>query len=483
MDPNQYKFDFDRGKYITEGERFRSEASPETDINVSKLGATHPDGSTEPQGEQKSDTRRKGNTGAKVTEEKSDYNHADESPTDQQHTNKQDAAPEEDLFDREAVMKFINDAGLLSYNVRAFRITNYLNSLFKLSHLLTMSKLHREAITEVQSDIAEMIHEHVVSLKADGKYDDLVLQVQQFKLATQIFDAFGESVDNYSVHDMFTTTDTDLERQFRAADAKLGNEGIGLVYGNKYGDLGDPTGYEIDVILFVADEECMNRLQDYAQNRFHSMNDKYRKYIATVESESIRRRYDTIVSDGDSVSKHNFRLPETIQVPHAVDGKPYRDHLFVNPETGVASIKLNTWEAGVIEEEEKRSDFVCWIRNPSRGSWALCLPYEEEGDIKPTYPDFIIVRRDDILGYVIDILEPHNPEYKDNLGKAKGFAEYARQNPGLGRIQIIRLSKDASGNNKFKRLDMAKSATRKKVLESMTIEELDHIFDTDGFFD
>lgn len=483
VDPNQYKFDFDRGKYITEGERFRSEASPETDINVSKLGATHPDGSTEPQGEQKSDTRRKGNTGAKVTEEKSDYNHADESPTDQQHTNKQDAAPEEDLFDREAVMKFINDAGLLSYNVRAFRITNYLNSLFKLSHLLTMSKLHREAITEVQSDIAEMIHEHVVSLKADGKYDDLVLQVQQFKLATQIFDAFGESVDNYSVHDMFTTTDTDLERQFRAADAKLGNEGIGLVYGNKYGDLGDPTGYEIDVILFVADEECMNRLQDYAQNRFHSMNDKYRKYIATVESESIRRRYDTIVSDGDSVSKHNFRLPETIQVPHAVDGKPYRDHLFVNPETGVASIKLNTWEAGVIEEEEKRSDFVCWIRNPSRGSWALCLPYEEEGDIKPTYPDFIIVRRDDILGYVIDILEPHNPEYKDNLGKAKGFAEYARQNPGLGRIQIIRLSKDASGNNKFKRLDMAKSATRKKVLESMTIEELDHIFDTDGFFD
>lgn len=483
VDPNQYKFDFDRGKYITEGERFRSEASPETDINVSKLGATHPDGSTEPQGEQKSDTRRKGNTGAKVTEEKSDYNHADESPTDQQHTNKQDAAPEEDLFDREAVMKFINDAGLLSYNVRAFRITNYLNSLFKLSHLLTMSKLHREAITEVQSDIAEMIHEHVVSLKAGGKYDDLVLQVQQFKLATQIFDAFGESVDNYSVHDMFTTTDTDLERQFRAADAKLGNEGIGLVYGNKYGDLGDPTGYEIDVILFVADEECMNRLQDYAQDRFHSMNDKYRKYIATVESESIRRRYDTIVSDGDSVSKHNFRLPETIQVPHAVDGKPYRDHLFVNPETGVASIKLNTWEAGVIEEEEKRSDFVCWIRNPSRGSWALCLPYEEEGDIKPTYPDFIIVRRDDILGYVIDILEPHNPEYKDNLGKAKGFAEYARQNPGLGRIQIIRLSKDASGNNKFKRLDMAKSATRKKVLESMTIEELDHIFDTDGFFD
>ena len=48
-----------------------------------------------------------------------------------------------DLFDREEVMKFINDAGLLSYNVRAVRINNYLTSLFKMAHLLTMSGLHR----------------------------------------------------------------------------------------------------------------------------------------------------------------------------------------------------------------------------------------------------------------------------------------------------------------------------------------------------
>ena len=41
---------------------------------------------------------------------------------------------------------------------------------------------------------------------------------------------------------------------------------------------------------------------------------------------------------------------------------------------------------------------------------------------------------------MIDILEPHNPEFKDNLGKAKGFAEYARQNPGVGRIQLILMS-------------------------------------------
>ena len=131
---------------------------------------------------------------------------------------------------------------------------------------------------------------------------------------------------------------------------------------------------------------------------------------------------------------------------------------------------------------DRKDDFVCWIRNPSRGSWALCIPYEIDNEIKPTFPDFIVVRKEDVLGYVIDILEPHNSELKDNLGKAKGFAEYARQNPGVGRIQLIRMSKDAAGNNRFKRLDMSKSAIRDKVSHAMTNDELDHIFDVDGFF-
>ena len=388
----------------------------------------------------------------------------------------------EDLFDREAVMKFINDAGLLSYNVRAVRISNYLNSLFKMAHLLTMSGLNKEAIREIQTEIADMIHFYVEELKTAGTYDELVLQVKQFKLATQIFDAFGETVDNYSVHNLFTTTDTDVDRQFRIANIKLGNEGIGMVYGNKYMDEANPNEFKIDVILFVADEECIKKLNNYAEVRFHGLNDDYRRYIARIDSEKIRRQYDSIVSDGDIVSKHNFRLPETIQVHHETGGKEYRNHLFVSDVTGVATMKLNTWESGVIEEEEKQNDFVCWIRNPSRASWALCIPYEIDNETKPTFPDFIIIRRDDMLGYVIDILEPHNPEFKDNLGKAKAFAEYARQNPGVGRIQLIRMSKDATGKNRFKRLDMSKSAIRDKVSHAITNDELDHIFDTDGFF-
>lgn len=387
-----------------------------------------------------------------------------------------------DAFDREAVMKFINDYGLLTYDVRSVRISNYLASLYKMARLLTQTELCKTASKEVIADIVRMIHDHTEGLKAAGKYDELADMVQQFKLSTQIFDVFGETVDNYSIHDLFTTTDTDIDRQFRLAETKLGSEGVANEYGRQYFDGDEPNAYKIDVIIFAADDECIKSLHTYAEAKFHSLNDTYRRYIAKIDSDRFRRQYDSIVSDGDIVSKHNFRLPETIQVVHEDGGKEYSNHLFVNANTGTAVMKLNGWEEGVIGEEEKKPDFICWLRNPSRKSWSLCIPYEMDNETKPAYPDFIIVRKDAISGYVIDILEPHNPEYIDNLGKAKGFAEYARQNPGVGRIQLIRMAKDISGKNRFKRLDMSMSAVRDKVSRAINNDELDHIFDTDGFF-
>lgn len=389
---------------------------------------------------------------------------------------------QEDMIDREAVMKFINNYGLLTYDVRTVRINNYLTSLFKLARLLVQSNLCRTASKAVVADIVKMIHSHAENMRQSGKYDELADMVQQFKLSTQIFDVFGETVDNFSVHDLFTTTDTDIDRQFRLAETKLGNEGVGNEYGRQYFDVDNPNVYKIDVIIFAADESCIRNLHTYAEKKFHDLNDQYRRYIAKIDSGRIRRQYDSVVSDGDAVSKHNFRLPETIQVPHEDSGVAYSNHLFVNSTTGTAVLNLNTWEAGVIAEEEKQKDFVCWLRNPSRKSWSLCIPYEVDNEVKPTYPDFIVIRRDDLLGYVIDILEPHNPDFDDNLGKAKGFAEYARQNPGIGRIQLIRMSKDIAGNKHFKRLDMSKSNVRDKVSKAINNDELDHIFDTDGFF-
>lgn len=101
-------------------------------------------------------------------------------------------------------------------------------------------------------------------------YESLAEQVLQFKLSTQIFDVFGASIDNYQIHDLFSTTDTDIERQFRLAEAKLGHEGIANAYCNRYYNDDDILTNRINVILFAADSNAMDSLNTYAKR--NSMN-------------------------------------------------------------------------------------------------------------------------------------------------------------------------------------------------------------------
>lgn len=384
------------------------------------------------------------------------------------------------MIDREAITKFINDQGYLTYLVRNVKINNYLKSLLSLAEILTYSNIFANANKEIEKEVVAMIHEYITELHVNGTYKDLAKNVLSFKLSVRIFDVFGESLDNGLAQDMFTASESDLDRQLRAADARLGSYGFPYKYGRSFGNINDPSQYKIDCILFAADDECVRKLNRYAEAKFHALNDQYRKYVVTT-SERLKKQYSNIIADADIVSKHNFTLPETISTRLEDGGKEYDNHLYAD-ENGLAKIKLNGWEEGVLEEEAKAADFVCWIRNPSRSSWSLCIPYEINNEIKSSYPDFIIVRSDPFLSYVIDILEPHSPDFKDNLGKAKGFAKYALEEPRIGRIQLIRQGKDTSGKTRFKRLDLAKGAIRDKVLKAQNNDELDHIFDTDGEF-
>lgn len=382
-------------------------------------------------------------------------------------------------IDREAVVKAINDAGLLTYNVRRVHIANYLKSVFSLARFLTQTRIDFDALENVISDIINLIQEHIEDLKRTGFYDSLVDQVLQFKLSTQIFDVFGRTVDNNEVHDFYSTTDTDIERQFRLAEARLGNEGVGNAYCRRYYDINDALTNRINVIIFAADARCMDSLNAYAKDKFHELNDENRRRTVGLP-ERFKKKYDDIVSDGDIVSKHNFRLPETIRVPHEDEGIAYNNHLFVD-DSGSAVINLNGWEQKVIEEEQVQEEFVCWLRNPSRGSWALCIPYEIDSEMRPTYPDFLVIRKDG-PEYVVDVLEPHDPTRIDNLGKAKGFAEYAHQNPGVGRIELIKMKKDSVGKERPFRLDMSRSIVRDKISHCASAEELNHIFEEYGYF-
>ncbi len=386
----------------------------------------------------------------------------------------------EESIDREGIILAVNDMCLQTYDVRTVRINNYLKSYFAMAHFLVRTKLYTTAVNEATNHVVDMMAQYVERLKEKGLYDELSEKVMQFRLNVESLDVYGKTLQTH-YGSLFSTTDLDLDRQLRQADAKLASEGLVNRYVDKFHDEDNPSSAKVDVILFTMDSEQMAALEDYANGEFHRLCDQYRTQVVKLSTEH-KNKYDDIVSNGDVVTIHNFSLPTDILSIRDEGGTSWPDHLYVNPYTREAIIKLNSWESAVIEEERRKDDYVCWVRNVSRSSWGLVVPYEMEGKTCKAYPDFLIIRNDGNGSYLLDILEPHDPTRKDNLPKAKGFAKYAAENPMVGRFQLIRQTSDASGLH-YRRLDLAKSQIQEAVRKAMTDDELAHLFTVYGEYD
>ena len=383
-----------------------------------------------------------------------------------------------DSIDREVIATFINKTALITYEIKPFKTTDYLPSLIKLASLIKNTGLDSYALHSIQQDGVRMIKEYIGRLKENGEYDTLASEVKKLNLSWKVFDAFGKAVNEDKEYIYYTSSDEDIDRKFRIAEKILGGFGLGTAYGTLHFNPENPSEYMVHVILFAAEKDCVDKLHLYAKNKFNEMSDTYRLQFAHMQSEKYRKQYDAIISNGNEVSAHSFHLPEQIRPIVDLDGEKYYNHFFVNEEVGYAKIKLDSWEKAVIEEESKRDDFICWIRNPSKGG-GLCLQRLENGIVKGFYPDFLIIRNVVGIGYAIDILEPHRGDLTDNLSKAKALVDYAQKQPSapIGRLQMIREGKDSiTGKKRMKRLDLAKSAVRERVMQLQSTQELDALF-------
>lgn len=390
-------------------------------------------------------------------------------------------------IDRESIADFINNTALITYEIKPFKTTDYLPSLINLASLIKNTGLDTYALHNIQQDGIKMIEEYIGKLRDCGEYDMLAAEVKKLNLSWKIFDAFGKAINEDKEYIYYTSSDEDIDRKFRIAEKILGGFGLGAAYGIPHFNPDNPSEYMVHVILFAADKDCVDKLHLYAKDKFNKLSDAYRLQFAHMTSDKYRKQYDAIISNGNEVSVHSFHLPEQIRPIVDQDGKEYYNHFFVNEEVGYAKIKLDTWEEAVIDEETKRNDFVCWIRNPSSPKgWGLCLHRLENGIVKGFYPDFIIIRNVTGIGYVIDILEPHRADLTDNLSKTKALADYAQKQPSapIGRLQLIREGKDnITGKKRMKRLDLAKSAVRARVMQLQTTQELDALFLDDSLVD
>lgn len=386
-------------------------------------------------------------------------------------------------LDRKSVLDFINSQGFLTYHVRSLRIHDYIKSLLDFASLLTTKGIYREADDEVCKEITSMIHAYAEEVRASGQYAKYRKNIMEMKLSVQMFDAFGQALQQQGQLERIMTNAV-LDRQVALADAKLGQNNYTAKYETRYlnttGETKDDC--DIDCILFASNETCLKKLAEYAKKKFHDYIQAYRRKIANRE-EDVRRAYKAIAMQGDAVSKQNLELPICPSIGSSPTGEKYYRHLYIDPD-GTATIKLNSWEQGTIEEEATRPDFVCWVRNPSKAFWALTVPYKLNNKVKAMYPDFLIIRSDPDFRYVMDILEPHGDQYKDSLAKAKGLVNYVNNEQRVGRVQMIRERKDsATGKKCYLRLEFTNPDVQEAVMHAMTLDEFEHIFDTMGFIE
>ena len=384
----------------------------------------------------------------------------------------------------EKVKDAINQAEILTYEVKKATVTkNYLRALFDMARLAVMTGMDAtaKAVDDVKDAIAERIHTYIEQLKAANEYDALVEKALTFQLNTISVEFYksGNTYDFQQGPDLFSKTDAGLYHQYQQANILLCGEGVGDRYANVYGE-DDDYSYMYDVILYAADQHQRDLLMGYAKGEFERLADLYRPKTKRL-SEKYRLQYNSLVAQGCSVSKHLFRLPETINVDLDNDGDTCTDHLFVNAE-GTATFKLKGWEPLTLDEERKHPQYVCWLRNQDRKPWALCIPYECGNEIKRFYPDFIVVRSAGNGGYDFSILEPHRDDKADNLPKAKALAKYAQECPSFSRIQMLRLRHTSFGDRML-RLDFCKITIRNKVLNCLTDADFDAVFNAEGEFD
>ncbi|MBK7897935.1 MAG: hypothetical protein IPJ99_00435 [Betaproteobacteria bacterium] len=151
-----------------------------------------------------------------------------------------------------------------------------------------------------------------------------------------------------------------------------------------------PSRSRLTLFLVLQDEKTWKSLEKACGDRIHALlkaNKAGIKKLTTAEQEEYNKVQE-VAKDPEALA---FLPPGEIML--AVDRsdpayRPYAHHLYIDA-TGHFVAPLNSWEHAVVKAEVAREDVVGWLRNIERKPWALAMPYELGGEVRPMYPDFL----------------------------------------------------------------------------------------------
>jgi type III restriction enzyme len=364
---------------------------------------------------------------------------------------------------------------LITYRVDKARKLPPLKRYYSLSRALTMDDIDPHTWRAAKNAIFKKIEGELETMKSSGSFDEAVTKITGFGLKSLIFDYGGNAYTFDETKNILSVSEFDIEGTFNRADRILG-DGLGKDYWVRHGDR-DHIEVKTEVIVFVNNEKAMQRLNDFAENGFEKLFDKYSNEIYKLP-EAKQDYYTKLVETSDTPIAVPWLLPLSIDASISPQDKNYKNHLYLL-EDGSFTTLLNDWEQGVIKEELENGA-LAWLRNIPRKKWALQIPYQVNGVTTPLFPDLMVVNK---VGkdYRFSILEPHDPSRKDNCDKAKGLARFAEKHKNAyDRIELIRKQRGKDGKEHFYRLDMGKIKIRNLVRGISSNAELDKIFNAEA---
>jgi len=358
---------------------------------------------------------------------------------------------------------------LPSYVIPQGRKTSQVRRLMKLGRLLANDGIVPDGPELATTTMLGIIHSEYERLKDTPKFQKVVEQKGKVPVREVDWPVHGDLELDQAETRLLDIAAEDLDDLFGTAGRKLG-DGLHKAWWKARvdEDSGAKDRAKLEMVALCLDGNVFAKLEHVAQDTVQTWLTLHRPAIEAL-NEGGRQAYTEIYQLAADPEQVPFHCPASIDVSKAE--QTWINHLHVD-ERGLFPAKLNRWETMVIEEELNREGLVAWLRNPDRKLWSLRIPYKLGGEVKPFYPDFLIVRQEG-QRLVVDLLDPHMINLADAPAKAAGLADYAAKHAmEFGRIELIIVDGDD-----ILRLDLKDERWRNRVRGVSTVGHLRDLFD------
>jgi len=365
---------------------------------------------------------------------------------------------------------------LVTYKVGGGRKQSNLRRFLGVARGLTVDDIAPDAWEEAKAYIVTWMKQEVEGHQSSPDYLSSIASISQISLRTTTVEhGMTQATDSSSY--LVDVSDVDIDTLFEEAGKFLGN-GLHMAYWEGSADKSAREA-KIELIALSRTHAAMAGIENRATLAFNRLYDSNKREIGKVP-EQRRQYYGRLKASATVPTDAAWLLPDSIDFRRTVSASAYGKHIFVEPN-GVFKVDLGPWEHDVVCEELARDDVRGWLRNVDRKSWSLEIPYRIGREVRPMFPDLIIIRAAGEASIAVDILEPHDPSLADNIEKAVGLAEFAEQHGHLfGRIQLIRKLPSPAGGERFARLDVNTRDVQQKVKLLNSNPQLDDLFDREA---